>query len=231
MFSLYHNQNRYVLSQLFSATDLSDACRLRHEVFCDELWWREPNADGLETDAYDTFAEHLGVYTVWQELIATVRIVNAIYPMVIEKDFSGRVGAKYMIRKEQDTAEISRLALKKEYRSSSANLLPLIHSFIYHHLRNRGIRYTYAVVDKRHYAQLNQTGFDCWRIGRIQECGRGKALACLVDWVDFPKNYHQFIDIDAVVYRETAQAMSPLTVRRTAQHPQTAVAATGNVAR
>jgi len=68
------------------------------------------------------------------ELIATVRIISSVYPQMIENEFSVLVAPRHRIRKTSNTAEISRLTLKQEYRSRAMDLLPLIHSYLYYWL-------------------------------------------------------------------------------------------------
>jgi len=58
------------------------------------------------------------------------------------------------------------------------------------------------VVDEAHYASLIRYGFSCQKVGSPQECGNGRALACLIDWSQFQDTYTRFIDIDDILTRE-----------------------------
>jgi N-acyl amino acid synthase of PEP-CTERM/exosortase system len=109
-----------------SGTALVEAAfRIRHSVYCEDLGWELPRADGLETDAYDHHSLHCLIRSRASGAhIACVRLVLAVpddssAPLPFE-----RTCAKTIDRSIMDPsalprhliAEVSRLAIVGQFR-------------------------------------------------------------------------------------------------------------------
>lgn len=103
------NVESYVLKEIF---------KLRYEVYCLERNFLEASEfqEGLETDEYDSCSIHFAAYTLDNNIVGTVRLVQPQdgqdYPFeshcTVFPDFTAPAPAR--------VAEISRLVVKKTYR-------------------------------------------------------------------------------------------------------------------
>jgi N-acyl-L-homoserine lactone synthetase len=166
--------------------DLAEAYRLRHRVFCTRLGWVPSSPEGLETDRYDAWAHHLGVYTESVGLAALVRVLPADCPFMLESDFLGLVGPDHRIRKQPDTAEISRLALADDDRPPR-RVAMLLYKGLYQWSLANAVRYLYMEVEPRYWRALTLTGFPCRPIGPIRRWppANVESVALLLDWEEF----------------------------------------------
>lgn len=97
---------------------IADIYRLRYKVYIEEWGFERPedHPQGIETDAYDAKALHIGaIHRPSHEMIGTVRLIShselgfpLVKNMCIERDVSPDV--------LQTTCEISRLAVSKNFR-------------------------------------------------------------------------------------------------------------------
>jgi N-acyl amino acid synthase of PEP-CTERM/exosortase system len=104
---------------------INDVYRLRYKVYCEE-WGFEKPADhpgGLETDEYDPHSLHLGAFSQENgQLIGTIRLIlNSELGFPIEKHCSFDTDLPWANRDR--IAEISRLAVSKEYRKRAVDNL------------------------------------------------------------------------------------------------------------
>jgi N-acyl amino acid synthase of PEP-CTERM/exosortase system len=97
---------------------LPDIFKLRYEVYCLERAFLDAKLfpDGVESDEYDRCSAHFGAYTLTNDLIGTVRLVqpdNGMpYPF---EDHCGLFDEVRLPPREQ-VAEISRLIVRKSFR-------------------------------------------------------------------------------------------------------------------
>ncbi len=121
--------------------------RVRYQVYCLERGFRNP-ADyprKLECDEYDSFSHHYAALTDTGTVVGTVRIiVNSPLGLPLEQhcdlDFSCTGDDRSRI------AEISRLAVLREWRSASVTLG--LCRVIYQESRRMGVVSWYAAMDK-----------------------------------------------------------------------------------
>ena len=165
------------------------AYRLRHKVYCDILRWVDSSPDELEIDRYDFFSTSLGVFEPGGNLLGVIRIIPSDSLFMLEKDFVSLVFPDHHIRKECDTAEITRLTtlvplnltVTKQQRISM-----LLYKGVYHWSLLNGVRYLYFVVEKRFLRVLNRVGFPCMPIGPVITLGDGvQTIAVILDWKVF----------------------------------------------
>jgi N-acyl amino acid synthase of PEP-CTERM/exosortase system len=104
---------------------INEVYRLRYKVYCEE-WGFEKAADhpwGLETDEYDPYSVHMGAFSQESgQLIGTIRIIlNSELGFPIEKHCLFDTDLHWLNRDR--VAEISRLAVSKEYRRRAVDNL------------------------------------------------------------------------------------------------------------
>lgn len=103
------NMESYVLKEIY---------KLRYDVYCLERHYLEASEfeDGQETDDYDDCSIHFAAYTLANDIVGTVRLVQPhegqTYPF--ESHCTPFPGFEYPAR--DNAAEISRLVVKKTYR-------------------------------------------------------------------------------------------------------------------
>lgn len=183
--SIKFKEGNFVVKTLDAERELEQAYRLRYDIFCRELRWVSARNEGREIDAYDNHSIFLGVFTKEEELIGFVRLIYADMPMMLEREFLELISPLYTIRKRKDTVEVTRLAVKKEFRGKVGMTL---YKGIYLWSLINGVRYLYLVVEKRNFRGLKIMGFPCRKIGPIKvlEGGVG-SLAAIMDWREFEK--------------------------------------------
>ncbi|MCP4178295.1 MAG: GNAT family N-acetyltransferase, partial [bacterium] len=181
-----------------SSEDIIESYKLRREVFCSELQWVEVEDSDVEFDKYDKNADNLGIFTIDNLLIGSVRLVRSIFPIMIEDEFADLISSEHNLRKSSDTVEVSRLAIKKEFRSEKYSIMHLMHNWIYQWMKYNKVKYSYAVVEEDHYKSLEDNGFKCVRIGDIKSYEMCKAMGCFLDWSDFYNHYPNYIEFDKI---------------------------------
>lgn len=115
---LYNFNFEVVEDQVDNAQLLEAIHRLRYQVYVKEWGFEDPadHPEGLEKDAYDQRSRHIYVYTGSQHnVIGTARIIlpsHSLLPLqeVFDTEDSFLADPAYKV------AEISRLAISKEYR-------------------------------------------------------------------------------------------------------------------
>lgn len=117
-------EGNYCVRSPITETDLLKAYRLRYEVFCKTLKWIPESPEQLDMDKHDRGAHPPGVFTEEEELYAVVRIITPGHPYMLDTAFTASVDAEHVIRKNFDTAEITRLTvspyLNKQWGSRPA---------------------------------------------------------------------------------------------------------------
>ena len=112
---------------------------------------------------------------------------------MIEKEFLSMVSPEHKIRREKDTAEISRLCLAPESRRDTVegdfghhSISVVLLKGIYRWCALNGIRYLYAVTEQKIYRLACAKGFPFKLIGEPQHMPDGVvAVAMMLDWREF----------------------------------------------
>lgn len=165
------------------------AYQLRHNIFCQELSWVLMTEKGLEIDIYDKHAIFFGVFDGQQKLLAFLRLILPEVSFMMENEFSCLVGTNYRLRKEIDTAEISRLCVAAEARKDKASgnfglhfLSMLLFKGTYQWCTKNNIRHLYAVTEYKIFKLFCIKGFPCKLIGDPQVMPDGVlAVAFIID--------------------------------------------------
>ena len=105
--------------------------RIRHAVYCDELGYEPPRADGMETDAFDARAVHCLLKSVRNDdFVGCVRIIltdaaDPQSPLPFEQlcgDALNRTVVDLARVERSKIAEVSRLAVVSRYRRRKGEL-------------------------------------------------------------------------------------------------------------
>jgi len=115
---LYNFNFEVVEDQVDNALLLEAIHRLRYQVYVREWGFEDPadHPEGLEKDDYDQRSRHIYVYTgSRQNVIGTARLILPSSELLpLQKVFE--IDAGFLGNPEHRVAEISRLAISKEYR-------------------------------------------------------------------------------------------------------------------
>jgi acyl homoserine lactone synthase len=182
-------EDRLLVKTLSDDHDLRASYHLRHQVFADRLEWVAKSDDELEVDTYDAFATSIGLFDDDRKLRGVFRMVRSPYPFMIEKEFRSCLLASCEIRKEHDTAEITRLALDPTLtdKGLSSRLMLILIKGVYQWSRQNDVPYMYMVVEKRFLRVLRGIGLPCEAISPAVSLPPAGALsiAALLDWKQF----------------------------------------------
>ena len=166
--------------------------RLRYDVYCIERAFLSPQAAsaGLECDAYDACATHVGAYTMDDALVGAVRLVKPAplrpYPFELHcSTFDQFVRPPHWL-----CGEVSRLVVRRSHRRRRADSVHGIPGFprssepglrgphcpmlllglyreMYRHSRCKGIRYWFAAMERSLAHSLDKMGFRFQPIGPV----------------------------------------------------------------
>lgn len=170
--SIFMREGGMVVTNLHTHEDRVQAHQLRNRIFCEELGWALQAHNELEIDDYDTHAVFFGVLNEQRRLLAFLRLILPDQPFMIENEFLTLIGPGHMIRKERDTAELSRLCVAPESRRDKIagnfgihDVSMLLLKGVYQWCRNNQISKLYAVTEYKIYKLLCIKGFPCRLIG------------------------------------------------------------------
>jgi len=176
----------YFVKGITSKYEKFDAHRLRYKIFCQELGWVDGWNNYLEMDVHDENAIFIGVFDDLHNLKAFLRIIMPENIFMLEKEFQCLVDQCDEIRKEKDTAEISRLCVESDARKEYVSMI--LYKGVYRWCLNSGIRYLYFVVEEKFYRSLCIKGFPCKLVGEQKIMPDGViAVAVMLDLQDFEK--------------------------------------------
>lgn len=156
-------EGEFVVKTLEEPAELRQAYQLRHRVFAETLRWVPPTEDGQEMDMYDLWGQSIGILDREGKLQGLARLLPSAGPFMLEHDLRLLLPPDHIIRKERDTAEITRLAIDPDIkdRGLSARLLLTMVKGIYHWAMAHDVRYLYLEVDYRFFRVLNAMAISC----------------------------------------------------------------------
>jgi N-acyl-L-homoserine lactone synthetase len=185
----------YVVKTIVSEEERSTAYRLRHRIFCDELKWVLHSANDMESDEYDSNAVFFGVFDEDHNLVSFLRLIMPDRQFMIEKEFLSLVDSGHRIRKEPDTAEISRLCVAPEARNNHElgnfdvhKISLILFKGVYHWCLLNKMQYLYAVTELKIFRLYCLKGFPYRMIGRPTKMPDGvTVVAVVLDWDEFER--------------------------------------------
>ena len=159
-------EGELLVKALESEEELRQAYHLRHRIFAEKLRWVPESNDQLESDIYDAWSTSIGLFSN-KQLLGMVRMTPAPFPFMLESEFSGCLVGSHRVRKNLDTAEITRLAVDPTIvdRGLSARLMRTIFKGMYQWCLANNIRYTYLVVENRLLRILQHLWTSCDPLG------------------------------------------------------------------
>ena len=170
--SILMQEDGLVIKTLSDEREKIQAHQLRHRIFCDELKWVLHSRNDMESDEYDRNAVFFGVFDEGRRLVSFLRLIMPGRQFMMEKEFLSLVDPGHRIRKEQDTAEISRLCVAPEARHDrmSGNfdvhrISLILFKGVYQWCILNKIRYLYAVTEQKVSGLYCLTGFHFRPIG------------------------------------------------------------------
>jgi acyl homoserine lactone synthase len=190
---IFFQEAGFVIKSIFSADERTQAYKLRHRIYCDELGW-VPRSDSLiEIDQYDSHTAFIGVFDQADSLVGFMRMALPGAPFMIEKEFSCLIGPWHKIRKELDTSEATRACVAQRARGVSVRgnfgvhrLFMLVCKGIYHWCCLNNVRYVYMVVEDIMYRMLRAKGFYGHLVGEPVKMPDGcLAMAAVIDWKEY----------------------------------------------
>lgn len=160
-------EGEFLVKTLETRDELTQAYQLRHQIFAERLNWVPERADRLEADVYDAWSTSIGVFADETNLLGLVRMTHAPVPFMLESEFSACLVGNHRVRKQTDTAEITRLAVDPSIadRGLSARLMKIIFKGMYQWCLRCDVRYTYMVVEHRLLRVVQRMGWPCRAIG------------------------------------------------------------------
>lgn len=182
-------EGEFLVKTLKEEAELQQAYRLRHRVFAETLQWVPPTEDGKEMDMYDLWGVSVGLFGPHGALLGMARLLPSTGEFMLENEFGTLLPENYAIRKERDTAEITRLAVNPDIRDPklSTKIMLGVLKGIYQWAVENEIRYYYLEVEHRFLRALRMLGFPCEPIGPVVQlppAGVG-AVAALYDMARF----------------------------------------------
>jgi len=140
-------------------------------------------------DMYDLWGVTIGVLDHDGTLLGMARLLPSSGKFMLENEFGALLPGDYTIRKEQDTAEITRLAVNPDIQDAKLSTQVMLGTLkgIYQWAVENEIRYYYLEVEHRFLRALRMLGFPCEPIGpvvKLPPAGAG-AVAALYDMARF----------------------------------------------
>ncbi len=156
---LIFQEDDFLVKTIDTETELDAALRLRHVIFREELKWVPPSFDGRDLDAYDRYAEGIGIFDFKGELIGTVRMILDPDPFMIDKEFECLKPADGSFERTPRMTEITRICVKEECRKMTAggmSLAHLLYKAVYHWSLANDSRHLVAVIEQRYFHYLKR---------------------------------------------------------------------------
>ncbi|MGE0470619.1 MAG: acyl-homoserine-lactone synthase [Nitrospira sp.] len=212
-------EGEFLVKTLDTKEELTQAYQLRHRVFAEKLRWVPPTEDGQEMDMYDLWGVTIGVLHHDGTLLGMARLLPSSGKFMLENEFGALLPGDYMIRKEQDTAEITRLAVKPDIQDAKLSTQVMLGTLkgIYQWAVENKIRYYYLEVEHRFLRALRMLGFPCEPIGpvvKLPPAGAG-AVAALYDMARFDNENMEkrpgFLEWISTITTTTGQIISGRT--------------------
>lgn len=178
-------EGTFLVKTIATKEEMTQAYELRHRVFAEQLKWVPETEDRQEMDMYDLWGVTVGVFGSDGVLLGMGRLLPASGEFMLGNEFGALLPSDYVIRKEQDTAEITRLAVNPDIADSklSSRVMLAVLKGIYQWAVENEIRYYYLEVEHRFLRALRMLGFPCEPIGPVVKLppAGAEAVAALYD--------------------------------------------------
>lgn len=230
-YTLQHDD--YLIKCGLTKLERESIYELRADVFCDELGWVPPQANATEFDEFDKTVIDISVYTDTTS-IACLRLHPYWGGWMINTVFKSLLPADMENLKTPETCEVSRLAVRKEFRrhrfADNSEPVDALYRGLFSFCLLNHIRYVYMIVSKQVFRVLRHRGLPCQRIGAPKIMDDGViALAARLDWVEFmqtnqqlnPQRFTRFFDaLQRASFAIDSQNKTSGEISLTADHTQ-----------
>lgn len=156
------------MARILKNDEIEKAYPFRYKIFCEELKWLPLNENKKEFDEYDQFSVHFGVFFKGNRLVGYGRFVLPKKIFMLEKEFKDLLN-NHIIRKKQDTVEVSRVGIDKTLKSADSFkiITLLLYKLMYKWSTKNKIRYWYMAIEPNYLKSLQKL-FPCRQIGHIK---------------------------------------------------------------
>lgn len=182
-------EGAFMVKTLHGKDELTKAYQLRHRVFAEKLGWVPATEDGQEMDMYDLWGVTIGVLSHDGTLLGMARLLPSSGKFMLENEFGALLPVDYSIRKERDTAEITRLTVDPDIQDAKLSTQVMLATLkgIYQWAVENEVRYYYLEVEHRFLRALRMLGFPCEPIGPVVKLppAGASAVAALYDMARF----------------------------------------------
>lgn len=187
--NIVFTEGEFFVKTIETHDEMVKAYRLRHRVFAEQLKWVAETEDRQEMDMYDLWGVTVGVFGRDGVLLGMARLLPSSGEFMLGNEFGALLPEDYVIRKEQDTAEITRLAVNPDVEDPtlSRKVLIAVLKGIYQWAVENEVRYYYLEVEHRFLRALRMLGFPCEPIGPVVKLppAGAEAVAALYDMARF----------------------------------------------
>lgn len=189
MCSILFKEADFLVKTIETNEEMVQAYQLRHRVFAERLKWVPESEDRQEMDMYDLWGVTIGVFGLDGVLLGMARLLPSSGEFMLGNEFGALLPREYVVRKEQDTAEITRLTVNPDIEDPkfSTRVMLGVLKGIYQWAVENEIRYYYLEVEHRFLRALRMLGFPCEPIGPVVKLppAGAEAVAALYDMKRF----------------------------------------------
>lgn len=187
--NIVFTDGEFLVKTIDTKDEMVKAYQLRHRVFAEQLKWVPESEDKQEMDMYDLWAVTVGVFGKDGVLLGMARLLPPSGEFMLGNEFGALLPSDYVIRREPDTAEITRLTVNPDIQDPklSSRVMLSVLKGIYQWAVENDIRYYYLEVEHRFLRALRMLGFPCQPIGPVVQLppAGAAAVAALYDMVRF----------------------------------------------
>lgn len=197
----------YQLIATLEGETLSQAYRLRRDVFCHELGWVGDPQQKTESDRFDSGVFHLGVRT--QDALAAYLRIHPFWSQWMIDSVFLQVVPPGAILHLPGMCEVSRLAVAQEHRrcrfADGRTAASLLYQLLFAFCRLNGFQTIYMVVTERTLRSLRFQGLPCrtWSTPQNAEVHRDFPKFATLHWPEFVESEHPAISNRRLQYFET----------------------------
>ncbi|MCL6472536.1 MAG: GNAT family N-acetyltransferase [Firmicutes bacterium] len=177
-----------LIRQALSKKDKEQIFALRYRVFCEEKEYisLSSSEDCLESDEFDQHAIHFIALDEKENAIGSIRLIL--------DSPTGFPVNKYFGIPKMDVpgvaAEVSRLVVLREKRSIDHDIMLSLCKAIYDYSIDHGIKYWYAILDRRFIALSRRLGFIFKQVGDCKYCLGDVTAPYVLDIEETMQNLH-----------------------------------------
>lgn len=176
----------WLVKTLQTDAERVDAYRLRHDVFAVELKWVLPTSNRMESDYYDAFAVHFGIFNFSGQIDGYVRLIASPRPFMVEREFACLMTSVTGFVKTSNMVELTRICVRKNARTLTCRGMTLaqcLYKAVYNWCLEAGYTHMVAVVEKKYYILMKRSKFPLESVGDFIPLGAGVLSGVvMLDW-------------------------------------------------